>query len=136
MSESTPFQPRPSQKQILEYVDTGGFMGVSAVPGSGKTHILSYLAGQLVSKITDDQEVLIVTLVNAAVDNFRRRVDGFVRDSGLLAGFGYRVCTLHSLAYEIVRQRPSLVGLDAWTWLSASCRRDGFWTSAKPPSVA
>ena len=113
MPESPQFQPRPSQKKILEYVDTGGFMGVSAVPGSGKTHILSYLAGQLVNKVTDEQEVLIVTLVNAAVDNFRRRVDGFVRDAGLLAGFGYRVCTLHSLAYEIVRQRPSLVGLDA-----------------------
>ena len=113
MADSTPFQPRPSQKQILEYIETGGFLGVSAVPGSGKTHILSYLAGQLVSKVTDEQEVLVVTLVNAAVDNFRRRVDGFVRDSGLLAGFGYRVCTLHSLAYEIVRQRPSLVGLDA-----------------------
>ena len=107
------FQPRPSQQRILEYVNTGGFMGVSAVPGSGKTHILSYLAAQLISKVSDEQEVLIVTLVNAAVDNFRRRVDGFVRARGLLAGFGYRVCTLHSLAYEIVRQRPSLVGLDA-----------------------
>jgi len=29
----------------------------------------------------------------------------------LLPGFNYRVCTLHSLAHEIVRQRPSLVGL-------------------------
>jgi DNA helicase-2/ATP-dependent DNA helicase PcrA len=115
MASSAPsiFQPRPSQARILEYVDSGGFMGVSAVPGSGKTHILSYLASQLISKVDDDQEVLIVTLVNAAVDNFRRRVDGFVRERGLLAGFGYRVCTLHSLAYEIVRQRPSLVGLDA-----------------------
>jgi DNA helicase-2/ATP-dependent DNA helicase PcrA len=116
MSESndqSTFQPRPSQKRILEYVETGGFMGVSAVPGSGKTHILSYLAAQLISKVSDEQEVLIVTLVNSAVDNFRRRVDGFVRERGLLAGFGYRVCTLHSLAYEIVRQRPSLVGLDS-----------------------
>lgn len=107
-----PFQPRPSQQKILEYVDTGGFLGVSAVPGSGKTHILSYLASELIPRVADDQEVLIVTLVNAAVDNFRRRIDGFVRERGLLAGFGYRVSTLHSLAYEIVRERPSLVGLD------------------------
>ncbi len=108
-----PFQPRPSQQKILEYVHTGGFLGVSAVPGSGKTHILSYLAAELIPRVADDQEVLIVTLVNAAVDNFRRRIDAFVRERGLLAGFGYRVSTLHSLAYEIVRERPSLVGLDA-----------------------
>ncbi|RME48776.1 MAG: ATP-dependent helicase, partial [Caldilineae bacterium] len=107
------FQPRPSQQKILEYVETGGWMGVSAVPGSGKTHILSYLAAELLAKIRDEQEILVVTLVNAAVDNFRRRIDGFVRARGLLTGFGYRVCTLHSLAYEIVRERPSLVGLDA-----------------------
>jgi DNA helicase-2/ATP-dependent DNA helicase PcrA len=34
-----------------------------------------------------------------------------VREKGLLPGFNYRVCTLHSLAHEIVQQRPSLVGL-------------------------
>ncbi|MEW5958976.1 MAG: UvrD-helicase domain-containing protein, partial [Chloroflexota bacterium] len=108
------FTPRPSQQQIIDaLLDATGplRLGVSAVPGSGKTHILSYLAAALVSRVEDEQEVLIVTLVNAAVDNFRRRVDGFVRAKGLLPGFNYRVCTLHSLAHEIVRQRPSLVGL-------------------------
>ena len=63
------------------YLTYQGKMGVSAVPGSGKTLTLSYLAAQLVaSSLADDQEVLIVTLVNAAVDNFRRRVDGFMRE--------------------------------------------------------
>jgi len=107
------FQPRKSQKKILEYIEKGGYMGVSAVPGSGKTHILSYLASELIHNINDDQEVLIVTLVNAAVDNFRNRIDTFIEQKGLLKGFGYRVCTLHSLAHEIVRERPSLVGLDS-----------------------
>ncbi len=110
----TIFTPRPSQQKILDtLLNAEGplRMGVSAVPGSGKTHILSYLASQLVQRVGDEQEVLIVTLVNAAVDNFRRRVDGFVREQGLLPGFNYRVCTLHSLAHEIVQQRPSLVGL-------------------------
>ncbi|MCB0226822.1 MAG: UvrD-helicase domain-containing protein, partial [Anaerolineae bacterium] len=108
------FTPRPSQQLILDtLLNAAGpaRLGVSAVPGSGKTHILSYLASELVQRVEDDQEVLIVTLVNAAVDNFRRRVDGFVRAQGLLPGFNYRVCTLHSLANEIVKQRPSLVGL-------------------------
>lgn len=108
------FIPRPSQQKILDTILTAPGpirVGVSAVPGSGKTHILSYLASELVQRVGDEQEVLIVTLVNAAVDNFRRRVDGFVRARGLLPGFNYRVCTLHSLAHEIVQQRPSLVGL-------------------------
>ncbi len=108
------FTTRPSQQKILDTLLTADGpirVGVSAVPGSGKTHILSYLASQLVQRVDDEQEVLIVTLVNAAVDNFRRRVDGFVREQGLLPGFNYRVCTLHSLAHDIVQQRPSLVGL-------------------------
>ncbi len=111
---TTTFKPRPSQKKILETLlesDGPVRLGVSAAPGSGKTHILSVLAAELIERVEDDQEVLIVTLVNAAVDNFRRRVDSFVREKGLLPGFNYRVCTLHSLAHEIVRQRPSLVGL-------------------------
>jgi len=113
MTEPT-FTPRPSQQKILETLLAAAGpvrMGVSAAPGSGKTHILSYLAAQLAPRVGEEQEVLIVTLVNAAVDNFRRRVDAFVRQQGLLPGFNYRVCTLHSLANEIVKQRPSLVGL-------------------------
>jgi DNA helicase-2/ATP-dependent DNA helicase PcrA len=94
------------------YLAYRGKMGVSAVPGSGKTHTLSYLAAQLVAAgLDDDQEVLIVTLVNSAVDNFRSRIAGFIREQGLLPGFGYRVRTLHGLAHDIVRLRPGLVGL-------------------------
>jgi DNA helicase-2/ATP-dependent DNA helicase PcrA len=105
------FTPRPKQAEVLAY--TGGKMGVSAVPGSGKTQTLSALAAKLVAEgaLDDDQEVLIVTLVNSAVDNFARRVDGFVQERGLLPHVGYRVRTLHGLAYDIVRERPDLVGL-------------------------
>jgi DNA helicase-2/ATP-dependent DNA helicase PcrA len=107
------FIPRPKQKELLDaYLARRGKMGVSAVPGSGKTHTLSYLAAQLVaSGLADDQEVLIVTLVNSAVDNFRSRIAGFIKRGGLLPGLGYRVRTLHGLAHDIVRLRPGLVGL-------------------------
>jgi DNA helicase-2/ATP-dependent DNA helicase PcrA len=89
-------------------------MGVSAVPGSGKTWTLSYLAADIIASnvLDDDQEVLIVTLVNSAVDNFYQRVSGFVHERGLLPNLGYRVRTLHGLAHDIVRERPSLVGLE------------------------
>ena len=105
------FKPRPKQQEVLDY--TGGKMGVSAVPGSGKTYTLSYLAARLVAggMLEDDQEVLVVTLVNSAVDNFAGRVAGFVSERGLLPNLGYRVRTLHGLAHDIVRERPALVGL-------------------------
>ena len=107
------FIPRPRQLELVQdYLSHGGKMAISAVPGSGKTHTLSYLAAQLVAnKIAEDQEVLIVTLVNAAVDNFRLRIAGFIKEMGLLPGMGYRVRTLHGLAHDIVRQRPGLAGL-------------------------
>ncbi len=105
------FSPRPKQKAVLRY--QRGRMGVSAVPGSGKTHTLSYLAASLIARgvLEDDQEVLIVTLVNSAVDNFAQRIAGFVEEGGLLPHIGYRVRTLHGLAHDIVRERPALVGL-------------------------
>jgi DNA helicase-2/ATP-dependent DNA helicase PcrA len=106
------FNPRPMQAKVLEY--TSGKMGVSAVPGSGKTHTLSYLASQLImtAGLRDDQEILIVTLVNSAVNNFSTRISGFIKENGLLPDIGYRVRTLHGLAHDIVRERPENAGLN------------------------
>lgn len=105
------FRPRPNQREVLAY--TSGMMGVSAVPGSGKTWTLSQLAAKLVleGNLEDDQEVLVVTLVNSAVTNFASRVTSFVKEHGLLPNVGYRVRTLHGLSHDIVRERPGLVGL-------------------------
>jgi DNA helicase-2/ATP-dependent DNA helicase PcrA len=105
------FIPRPKQREILAY--QGGKMGISAVPGSGKTQILSQLAAQIIASgsLEDDQEVLVVTLVNAAVDNFAIRVGELVKERGLLPNLGYRVRTLHGLAHDVVRERPDLLGL-------------------------
>ncbi len=112
---TTPFVPRPAQEQVLAY--EGGYMGISAVPGSGKTFTLSLLAARLVEKLAregdlGDREVLVVTFTNSAVENFRGRIGRFLREErGLLPGVGYRVRTLHGLAHDIVRERPALVGL-------------------------
>jgi DNA helicase II / ATP-dependent DNA helicase PcrA len=106
------YKPRVHQQKVLSY--RSGKMGVSAVPGSGKTATLAMLAAQLIanSSLEDDQEVLIVTLVNSAVDNFSQRVSFFVDQLGLLPLLNYRVRTLHGLAHDIVRERPALAGLD------------------------
>jgi DNA helicase-2/ATP-dependent DNA helicase PcrA len=103
---------RPSQTDILRY--HGGKLGISAVPGSGKTFTLSALAAQIISSgvMNSDQDVLIVTLVNSAVDNFSSRIGKMVETRGLIPNLGYRVRTLHGLAHDIVREKPSLVGLE------------------------
>ena len=103
---------RPSQQKILTY--RGGTMGIAAVPGAGKTFTLSALAAEIIARdvLEADQEVLIVTLVNSAVDNFSARVSEFITERGLLPRMGYRVRTLHGLAHDIVREKPALAGLD------------------------
>jgi DNA helicase-2/ATP-dependent DNA helicase PcrA len=105
------FEPRPKQREVVAY--GAGKMGVSAVPGSGKTSTLSYLAAEIVASgaLEDDQEVLVVTLVNSAVDNFSSRVSAFVKARGLMPHLGYLVRTLHGLAHDVVRDRPALAGL-------------------------
>ena len=103
---------RPSQKKILQY--THGTMGIAAVPGSGKTFTLSALAAEIIGRgeLATEQEVLIVTLVNSAVDNFSNQINEFITARGLLPRVGYRVRTLHGLAHDIVREKPAIVGLE------------------------
>ncbi|MCP4140538.1 MAG: ATP-dependent helicase [Chloroflexi bacterium] len=103
---------RPSQQKILQY--THGTMGIAAVPGAGKTFTLSALAAEIIGRgdLAPEQEVLIVTLVNSAVDNFSSRINDFITSRGLLPRVGYRVRTLHGLAHDIVREKPGMVGLD------------------------
>jgi len=107
------FIPRPSQEQILRY--ESGRLGIAAVPGAGKTHILSALAAQVIreGRLQDGQEVLIVTLVNSAVDNFDKRIRNFFNENNKIqALYKYRVRTLHGLAHDIVREKPARVGLE------------------------
>ncbi|MDD4578029.1 MAG: ATP-dependent helicase [Anaerolineaceae bacterium] len=102
---------RPSQQEIMNY--RSGLMGISAVPGSGKTWTLSNLAVKLIltADLDPDQEILVVTFSNSAADNFSNRIGEQLRASGLIEGFGYRVRTLHGLATDIIHERPELVGL-------------------------
>lgn len=104
---------RRAQADVLSY--ESGKMGVSAVPGSGKTFTLSLLAADLIRRnvLGDNQEILIVTLVNSAVDNFSKQISRFTDRYQLPRNYGYRVRTLHGLSNDIVRDRPELAGLPA-----------------------
>ena len=57
---------RASQQEVLRY--KSGKMGISAVPGAGKTWTLSQLAAKLILEkdLEPDQEILVVTFSNSA----------------------------------------------------------------------
>lgn len=102
------FQPRTQQQHVLDY--RGGLMGVSAVPGSGKTTTISALAAELIARgLPVDSQVLVVTYQNAAVDTVRARIAAELKVQGLLHA-GYDVRTLHSLSYTIIQANPGLAG--------------------------
>lgn len=104
-------QLRPTQEKILDY--TGGRMAISAVPGSGKTFILSLLATKLLSEgfidSSSGQQVLVVTYMNASVETFRASIRKRLDELGI-DPIGFEVRTLHSLALEIVRNAQGGTG--------------------------
>ena len=105
------FEPRAGQREILAY--RGGLLGVSAVPGSGKTATIVALATRLIAeRSTAGGQVLIVTYQNAAVDHVRAQIGQRLQALDMLQ-VGYDVRTLHSLAYGIVQANPGLVGAAA-----------------------
>jgi len=102
---------RPHQQQIMSY--RSGKMGISAVPGSGKTLTLSLLAARLILErcIGAESEVLVVTVQNSAVANIGERIRTILRAQHV-PPVGFRVCTLHKLAADILRRRRDLAGVD------------------------
>jgi DNA helicase-2/ATP-dependent DNA helicase PcrA len=85
-------------------------MGVSAVPGSGKTITIAVLAAELIAQgLPEGGRVLVVTYQNSAVDNLRARIAAELKARAFLQ-IGYDVRTLHSLAYGIIEANPGLAG--------------------------
>lgn len=96
---------RPGQQQVAEY--KGGLLAVPAIPGAGKTTVLSWLAARLISEgIPRGSKILVVTVMNSAVANFTRKIGDWLEERDLPRSVGFEVRTLHSLALQIIRQRP------------------------------
>lgn len=103
------FTLRPDQQRVVAY--RKGCMAVPAVPGAGKTTVLAYLAADLIAEgLHEPGRILIVTYTNSAVGNFRSRIGEFLDRRGFPRHQGYEVRTIHSLAMNIVRERPEVIG--------------------------
>lgn len=99
---------RQGQIEVAAY--RGGLLAVPAVPGAGKTTVLAHLATELICEgRTGKGKILIVTVMNSAVANFRSRVGEFLEQRGLRRNKGYEVKTLHSLAMTILKEKPEML---------------------------
>ncbi|AGB41502.1 DNA/RNA helicase, superfamily I [Halobacteroides halobius DSM 5150] len=99
---------RPGQDEVVKY--RSGYLAVPAVPGAGKTFTLAHLAADLITEgYIKSGKILIVTYMNAAVANFRTRINNFLEQRGFPKNRGFEVKTLHSLAVSILKEKSDLV---------------------------
>ncbi len=88
----------------------GGYMAVPAVPGAGKTTVLAHLAAELIKEGKPKPgKILVVTVMNSAVANFRSRIGDFLELRGLARSKGYEVKTLHALAMTVLKEKPEVL---------------------------
>ncbi len=90
--------PRPDQKPVLDY--KSGYMGISAVPGAGKTTILLALIVKLLEREINPEHVFVLTYMESAARNFRERIKNIRSNSSKLPN----ISTIHGLALRILKE--------------------------------
>lgn len=122
---------REDQAPIMEY--KSGTMAVPAVPGAGKTFIVTRLVTELLeNNINGKEKILILTYMNSAVNNFKGRIKKLLnekygedaeieenlseeeineikrknKDTLRRLNNSYEVMTIHSLATKIIKENP------------------------------
>ncbi len=90
--------PRTDQKPVLEYKN--GYMGISAVPGAGKTTILLALILKLLERGVKAENIFVLTYMDSAARNFRERIKNVYRNSSKMPN----ISTIHGLALRILKE--------------------------------
>lgn len=102
---------RPAQRRILEYVD--GKLAISAVPGAGKTFILTQLAVRLVRDLgVSPRQILILTYMRSAAATFKQRIASALAEQGLTA-YGLQAMTIHAFCLSILKRYHATRGNEA-----------------------
>lgn len=102
---------RQDQIPIMEY--KGGTMAVPAVPGAGKTFIVTNLVAKLLRDGKHEKsKILILTYMNSAVNNFKGRIKKILIENEIKEENSYEVMTIHSLAVKIIKEKPEVVMLN------------------------
>jgi DNA helicase-2/ATP-dependent DNA helicase PcrA len=101
---------REDQLPIINY--ESGTMAVPAVPGAGKTFIVTNLVAKLLHEGKNDgKKILILTYMNSAVNNFKGRIKKLLEQNEINETNSYEVMTIHSLAIKIIRENPEAIML-------------------------
>lgn len=90
--------PRDDQKPVLDYKK--GYMGISAVPGAGKTTILLALIIKLLERGINPERIFVLTYMDSAARNFRERIKNVRKNSSKLPN----ISTIHGLALRILKE--------------------------------
>ena len=90
--------PRKDQQPVLDYEN--GHMGVSAVPGAGKTTILLALIIKLLDKGIPPEKIFVLTYMDSAARNFREKIKKINKKSSKLPN----ISTIHGLALKILKE--------------------------------
>ena len=101
---------REDQLPIINY--EGGKMAVPAVPGAGKTFIVTNLVAKLLQEKKQGKgKILILTYMNSAVNNFKVRIKKILEEKNIEEKTSYEVMTIHSLAVKIIKEKPEAMML-------------------------
>ena len=108
---------REDQLPIIQY--ESGKMAVPAVPGAGKTFIVTNLVAKLLEEKKNGKgKILILTYMNSAVNNFKTRIKKILEEknaeerTSIDNKNSYEVMTIHSLAVKIIKEKPEVVMLN------------------------
>ncbi len=101
--------PRDDQKPVLDY--NKGYMGISAVPGAGKTTILLALIIKILERGVNPENIFVLTYMDSAARNFRERIKNVRKNSSKLPN----ISTIHGLALRILKENGNYekLGLSA-----------------------
>ena len=97
--------PNSQQQQVINHVD--GPALVIAVPGSGKTTVVTERTKHLITIGKSPDSILAITFTNKAAAEMKTRITNAV---GAKSKY-ITISTFHSLCARIIRENPTLVGL-------------------------
>jgi len=101
---------RREQELIMKY--TSGKMAIPAVPGGGKTFILSRLAAKLVKELEGEEEILILTYMNSSVNNFKHRIMELLQKKGEYELYRrFQIKTIHKVGSDLLREYGDNMGV-------------------------
>ena len=99
---------RKGQKELIERY-RGGYCAIPAIPGGGKTFSLAMWAAEMITQgYHKPGKILIVTYMNSAVSNFKKRISEELQTRGIGTNKDYFVSTIHGLCLQIIKEKPDL----------------------------